>query len=174
MKRYREPGTYATGQGSELKSERSFGYQQETCSPDSEYPHGGPCLRPYLWTKLSFNGRSTRYFRSLLDTGADRCGFPLEVGIGLGIVNASDRPDAAISGAGHNNIPAFRRDVEIEAKDLDTWSLVASFTPSLDGAGLGVLGGIGFFDRFQVRFDMRSGLFHVTASGRTGSSANPL
>ena len=42
------------------------------------------------------------------------------------------------------------------------------FTSALEGAGIGLLGQNGFFDRFRVTFDLPRGLFVISPTRRRG------
>jgi hypothetical protein len=144
-------------------AERSFHYQKHVGSPDSKHPLGRPCLRPYLHTEFGLNGLKSPIFPALVDTGADRCYFPLAYARLIGLIEDSDDPQGFTTGAGDDNIPTFYRDVLVNVEDLcPPWTIRAAFSARFDRLKSGVLGGLGFFDRFAVRFDMPSGIFHVT------------
>jgi hypothetical protein len=151
-------------------SEHTFRYQQHLCAPDIEHPQGRPCLRPVLRTEIGWNGVKTPVFSSLLDTGADRCFFPLQYGKRIGLIADSDEHDGLAAGAGDDNISTFYRTVIINVEDIETWTMTAAFSAKFDRMKMGVLGGLGFFDRFQVRFDMANGLFHIATPGKRPST----
>jgi hypothetical protein len=153
-------------------AEVSFSYKTVDFPPDRSFPDGRRYRRPVVKTILgSGKNRSSNFF-SILDSGADLCSFPLQFGIQIGVITDPElgNHDGITMGAGSSNMPTFYRDITLAVEHLGAWGIKASFTAEADARGFGLLGGMGFFDRFPVRFDMPSGLFHVTIPDQSPST----
>lgn len=101
-----------------------------------------------------------------LDTGADRCVFPLSLveSLGLDVTRMPRDQMFGATGRGgiyyadvHVSVP-FRIGQRRYALSVDTR---AGFVAGLDAQGIGLLGQVGFFDRYAVSFDQPRGHFTI-------------
>jgi hypothetical protein len=61
-------------------------------------------------------------------------------------------PLEMVSGVGGSAVPAHFFNIEIDLQGAVRFPVYAGFTEGLESAGKGLLGQIGFFDRFNVQF----------------------
>jgi hypothetical protein len=95
-----------------------------------------------------------------VDCGADNCAFPLSFTKALGL-DPLAAPHEGTSGVGSYNVPTYFWNLEIDLQGLTRFPVFAGFTPGLDQLGLGLLGQSGFFDRFNISFNLRQGIFEI-------------
>lgn len=95
-----------------------------------------------------------------MDSGADHCTFPLSFALQLGL-DPLTKLASDTMGVGNGAVPTFYWPVKIEFPNVASFDVYAGFTMGLENVGLGLLGQCGFFDRVNVSFHHRSGLFAV-------------
>ncbi|OHA15357.1 MAG: hypothetical protein A2825_03155 [Candidatus Taylorbacteria bacterium RIFCSPHIGHO2_01_FULL_43_120] len=99
-------------------------------------------VRPIIPVSISYSDKSVGYF-AMVDSGADICIFPSEIGeiIGIDIQNGRKGYVGGITEG--EKQPYFIHDVTI---DVGGWKydIEAAFMPTLSKLGHGVLGQIGF------------------------------
>lgn len=107
-------------------------------------------------------GASVRYF-ALVDSGADMCILPGELAELIGIdIAAGERFTVSGVVAGATR-PYYMHQVEVDVGGARKVTLVG-FMPELSGNGYGLLGQVGFFDRFQfVKFSHALGAIELGA-----------
>ena len=119
---------------------------------------------PYLSTFLSHGSRHLGFlFSSIVDSGADRCIFPLTFGerIGLDMKKAERRISRGLGGG--DVIYFHRVTVRVSIQD-QSWQFdcEAGFATSLNEMGIGFLGRQGFFELFEeVAFNERKREFRL-------------
>jgi len=107
-------------------------------------------IRPVITIELAHNGQSIRY-EALVDSGADICIFPAELGeiLELDISNGEAHEVAGITGQ--------KEYYYIHPVTLivggHRFNIEAGFMPNFPRYGYGVVGQLGFFEHFIVRFD---------------------
>jgi hypothetical protein len=108
------------------------------------------------------NGQSTFSCYAIVDSGADYCAFPLPFVSPLGLDPLHAAVDQCV-GVGGYGVPTYFWDVVIHLIGTEeSFPTKVGFTEGLNHLGMGLLGQEGFFNRFQVSFDLcRSGLFHI-------------
>ena len=111
-------------------------------------------LRPVIPIELQHQGNSVRY-EVLVDSGADICMVPAELGELLGISLRKGKKGivGGITGGGQEY---FVHEITIR---VGGWaqSVEIGFMPSMPPVGYGVVGQKGFFDLWKVIFDGRRG-----------------
>ena len=137
-----------------------FNYEVRDIPPTTAFPDGQRVLTPMLHGKVSVQQGQGVLCRLCLDTGADRCTFPLSFAGRLGL-NQAAMPEGVNRGSTGTS-PVYYAEVDIEIPYLHNgrryrWNLktVAGFVAGMDAQGFGVLGQIGFFDEFCVTFNQR-------------------
>lgn len=106
--------------------------------------------RPIVKLSLLGNSRTLTCF-AMIDSGADHCIFPRSFMQSLGI-DPLQAPAEMTFGVGTMGVPTHFADVNIDLQGLIRFPVYAGFTTGLDPMGLGLLGQIGFFDRFNLGF----------------------
>ena len=61
-------------------------------------------------------------------------------------------PTEMIAGVGSTNIPTHYTDATLDLQGIIQYRAYVGFTTGLEQLGLGLLGQVGFFDRFRVHF----------------------
>ena len=110
-------------------------------------------LRPIIPIELLHKGNVLRY-EVLVDSGADACIFPAEIGELLGIDVASGKKDSV---TGITGVPQtyYLHPLSIRIGVL-AYVIEAGFLPHMADLGCGVVGQRGFFDLFRVVFDLQN------------------
>ena len=134
-------------------------YSLFPCPPNPSFPAGYSVKRPILRLDLR-NGDARLPCYAIVDSGADHCTFPLSFALQLGL-DPLTRPSSGTSGVGHGPVPTFYWPVRIEFPGVASLEVYAGFTTGLESVGLGLLGQFGFFDRVNVSFQHRAGIFAV-------------
>jgi hypothetical protein len=84
--------------------------------------------------------------------------FPSVFATQIGLDFTSGRP-YLFSGAGSRGQLAYFFDLEIEIAGVLKYQLPVGFTQAMDASRVGLLGQNGFFDRFDVSFQLRDRKF---------------
>ena len=87
----------------------------------------------------------------MIDSGADHCVFPRSFMKSLGI-DPLTAPVEMTSGVGTEGVPTHFANITIDLQGLIRFPVLAGFTSGLDPLALGLLGQVGFFDRFNLGF----------------------
>jgi hypothetical protein len=110
-------------------------------------------LRPVIEIRVKNKERSIRY-EVLVDSGADICLFDSEIGKAIGIEIEKGKP-REVMGVGGKYSLYYLHPVTIE---VGGWSYEseAGFMPKVGSlaAPYGIVGQIGFFENFVVKFDL--------------------
>ena len=96
---------------------------------------------------------------ALVDSGADLCLFHSDIGklIGIDVESGSELAFQGVSGA---KATAYLHRVRLTVRDMDSISLDVGFT-NLMAVGTGLLGQQGFFEQFQISFNLNEKLFEI-------------
>lgn len=107
-------------------------------------------LRPIIPVAVEHEGR-VLFYEVLVDSGADLCIFDAEIGEALGIdVERGARQDVAgLTGVSE---PYFMHEVTLRVGGHPHRTKVG-FMSSMGRYGHGIVGQLGFFDRYIVKFD---------------------
>jgi hypothetical protein len=88
---------------------------------------------------------------AMIDSGADYCVFPRSFMLSLGI-DPLTSPMEMTAGVGTEGVPTHFANISIDLQGLIRFPVLAGFTAGLDPLALGLLGQVGFFDRFNLEF----------------------
>ena len=119
---------------------------------------GKPFHRPYLIVRL-LNGDRHKDVISLVDSGADVCLFHSDIGRMLGI-EIEAATELAFQGVSGVREVAYLHRVDLVVRGLSSITLDVGFTNSM-AVGTGLLGQRGFFEQFQINFELSQKLFEV-------------
>ena len=119
-----------------------------------------PFQRPYLIVSLINVGRRKDVI-SLVDSGADLCLFHADIGRMIGIAIEA-APKLAFQGVSGAQEVAYLHRVDLVVKRLSAITLEGGFTDSM-AVGTGLLGQRGFFEQFDINFQLDQRSFEVTS-----------
>lgn len=114
---------------------------------------GKGLIRPVIPVVISYKNIKIPY-RVLVDSGADFSLFDVEVARLLGIpLESGEKSDAfGISGSG-NTIYIHTLTLKVGNVPL---KIKAGFLQNMTQVGYGIVGQVGFFDKFEVKFDYQN------------------
>lgn len=141
---------------------------------DSEvFPPGTTLYVPSMKVELINKHRKVSTV-ALLDTGAMTCVFPISYGEQLGL-NPSNLPRCTIGGFG-GSAPAAYAKVSLDFGGIWRVRTLVGFSEAMEELGYGVLGGLGFFEKFHMLFayDARSVILTTNLKPRTKKHADEL
>jgi hypothetical protein len=118
-----------------------------------------PFRRPYLIVRL-LSGSKHKDVISLVDSGADVCLFHSDIGRMLGI-EIEAAPELAFQGVSGVREVAYLHRVRLAVRGLSAITLDVGFTKSM-AVGTGLLGERGFFEQFEINFQLNQKFFEVT------------
>lgn len=127
--------------------------------PSPAFPKGRVVSRPILALTL-INGIHKLSCYAIVDSGADHCAFPLSFIRPLRLDPLRAGLDAT-SGLGSYNVPTYFWNITIDLHGKAQFGVYAGFTEGLNQWGVRLLGQSGFFDRFNVAFNHRNGIFEL-------------
>lgn len=132
----------------------SFRYTQ---LPNPRIP-SRPFYRPYVIIRLTHANKNKNVI-SLIDSGADLCLFHSVIGrmVGIDVEAGSELPFEGVSGA---RAAAYLHRVSLTVRGLSSIDINVGFTDSM-AVGTGLLGQQGFFEHFQIRFQLAKGSFEI-------------
>jgi hypothetical protein len=116
----------------------------------SREPNKPPARPPYIPIRILHNNKF-QDLMCLVDSGADLCLFPSKIGEILGIDVHSGRIEE-IGGIAEIGIAAYIHPVRLIVRGLSGVDVEAGFTESR-GIRAGILGQMGFFDKFRITFE---------------------
>ena len=116
--------------------------------PYKRYPED--IIRPVIAIELANAGKTIRY-EVLVDSGADICIFPAEIGeiLDLDILSGASHEVAGITG---QKECYYLHEVTLIVGG-HRFYISAGFMPNFPRYSYGVVGQVGFFNNFVVRFD---------------------
>jgi hypothetical protein len=116
----------------------------------SREPGKPSARRPYIPIRI-LHGNKFQDLMCLVDSGADLCLFPAKIGELLAIDIESGRTEQ-IGGIAEAPIVAYIHTVRLIVRGLSGVDVEAGFTES-KGIRAGILGQIGFFDKYKITFE---------------------
>lgn len=137
----------------------SYPYITSTIEPSAAFPYGQTIPRALIEVALQNADKRIEPFYALIDSGSDYCLFPADFAPLLGL-NLIVMPGVTGYGLGDDSDMRFAP-LELEIGGLGKWEVYAAFSTLWNGRGMGLIGHLGFFDRFRVRFDWRRKVFDV-------------
>lgn len=144
-------------------------YQHVQIPRSRDFPIGCIRKRPFLRVTLR-NGPQHRSFFALVDSGADCCAFPVSLGKSLGLIGSGDDDFQAVMGMQDGEVGCCYRRVMLQLDGVEPYEIFALFNPRLDVEQMSILWQDGFFDHFQVLFNLPANQFCVIVpdQGRGG------
>ncbi len=110
-------------------------------------------LRPVIPVEIIYNSRRVIY-EVLIDSGADKCIVDARVGKFLGI-QIEEGKEEKVSGITGVEETYFTHSVFLKVGDVE-YETTVGFLQGIAEMGYGVVGQIGFFDKFKVSFNYRN------------------
>lgn len=112
--------------------------------------YGLGIIRPVIPVEIKSGEKKVRY-EALIDSGADECIFDAQLAeiLGIKLRKGERRIVGGITGVEQ---PYYLHPVTFSVGDSEI-DLKIGFMPNMPDFGYGVLGQIGFFENFVVRFD---------------------
>lgn len=103
-------------------------------------------VRPIIPVEIQ-NKRAVLTYEALIDSGADWCAFPYELGeyLGLDVEKGELKRFQGVTGEG----VGFRHQIQVSIRSIRL-NISCVFSRSLSDGGYGILGQEGFFDHFRV------------------------
>ncbi|MBI2611713.1 hypothetical protein HYW54_03135 [Candidatus Gottesmanbacteria bacterium] len=133
-----------------------FAYKKIPIFPHSSYL-GISVLRPIIPAIISYGGNSLKY-DVLIDSGADFCILPAEIGeyLGIDIKSRTKQEFGGIQEQGKTRAVAYMHEVILNIGGYD-YKTTVGFSYDIAKMGYGILGQKGFFNLFKIQFDYRKG-----------------
>jgi len=125
-------------------------YRKFPAQPTEPFPRRASVSRPVVPIAL-INGSLHVRNLALIDSGADYCIFHAEIGEQIGLQIESGKC-LSFFGTGGQEQSAFFHDIKLEVGGHEI-SCFAGFSRDLLSLPYGILGQIGFFDKFKITFD---------------------
>ena len=138
----------------------SIPYTRFKIDSSPAFANGRVASRPLLRIKLA-HGAQVLSCYAIVDSGADQCVFPRSFMASLGI-DPLAAPLESMIGVSGTATPTHFANVSLELGSARV-PIYAGFVTGLDAIGIGLLGQAGFFDRFNIHFRLRNGVFDVYA-----------
>jgi hypothetical protein len=110
-------------------------------------------FRPVIPIEITYKKTSVIY-EVLVDSGADYCIFSAQIGEALGI-NVKSGETKNIFGITGDRDSIFFHKVKLKVENL-IYEVEVGFMPNMPNMGYGVIGQIGFFDKFKVTFNYKN------------------
>lgn len=127
-----------------------YQYRKFPTKPSGAFPRRFSVSRPVIPIHL-INGQQRVGYLAIIDSGADYCVFDASIGELIGLTIESGKLDY-FGGISGKQLTAYFHDIRIEVggHKFDCW---AGFSRDIVGSDYGILGQLGFFSLFQIRFD---------------------
>lgn len=117
--------------------------------------------RPLIQIEV-FSGKNVIKFNALIDSGADKSLFNVEVAKLIGLDLEKAKPHSFVGIGGKQEIKAYLIDeVEIKVEGMDKKIKIPVGFINSDSVGL-LLGQEGFFDQYRIKFEKNHDTFELT------------
>lgn len=118
--------------------------------------------RPIIPIELEYKDKKTRIL-SLVDSGADVCIFPSEVGeyLGIDIESGKEVPVQGVVEGAKSSYYLHPMLLGVSGGG-DKYSSQVGFMPNLSKQGYGILGQLGFFENYKVILDLPNGKIYIS------------
>ena len=125
-------------------------YRKFPAQSTEPFPRRTSVSRPVVPIALINGSQRVRYL-ALIDSGADYCIFHAEVGEQIGLQIESGKR-LSFFGSGGQEQFAFFHEIKLEIGGHEV-TCFAGFSHELQTLPYGILGQVGFFDKFKIAFD---------------------
>ena len=140
-----------------------FPYFSLPLPADEAHPQGSIAHRPLAFATITgSNGSSTRCI-VMSDSGADACLFPLSLEIDLKL-DILGLPKGLTGGVGSSANTTCWDTIAVDLGHGIAFSVYSGFSKGMDQMGLGLLGQVGFFDRYRVEFLLSRKVFTIESA----------
>ena len=128
-----------------------YDYLKFNAKPSEALPRRFSVSRPVVPIQL-IKGQDKIKCLAIIDSGADYCVFHASLGEVIGLTIESGKLDHFSGVPGQQQLAAYFHDIEIEVGGykFDCW---AGFSRDIEALPYGILGQLGFFSLFDIRFD---------------------
>lgn len=128
-----------------------YNYRKFNTKPSDAFPRRFSVSRPVIPIQLIKGQDRVKCF-AMIDSGADYCVFHASIGEVIGLTIESGKLDHFGGISGQKQLTAYFHDIRIETggHEFDCW---AGFSRDIEALPCGILGQVGFFSLFDVRFD---------------------
>lgn len=130
-----------------------YDYLKFNIKPSKAFPRRFSISRPVVPIQL-IRGQDKIKCLAIIDSGADYCVFHASLGEVIGLTIESGKLDhfGGISGQQQQQLTAYFHNIQIEVGgyEFDCW---AGFSRDIEALPYGILGQLGFFSLFDIRFD---------------------
>jgi hypothetical protein len=137
-----------------------FRYTENVLDPSEPFPRGLIVRRPLLVVKLVAATGISHDCLVCPDTGSDHCVFPLSFARIMGLDPATLKSNRAIGVGNDANVMHYEL-ITIKMDFGLGFEAYVGFTDGLDEIGYGLLGQVGFFDKYTVLFDYSASEFCI-------------
>ena len=137
-------------------------YRKFPAQPTEPFPRRTSVSRPVIPIAM-INGSQRVRNLALIDSGADYCIFHAALGEQIGLQIESGKR-LAFYGTGGQEQSAFFHDIKLEVGGHEI-SCFAGFSRELESLPYGILGQIGFFDKFKITFDYEKDKIELQSIG---------
>jgi len=120
---------------------------------------GNSTIRPVIPVRLTYKNISVEH-NVLIDSGADFCLISYDVAEVLKIPVESGIKSTAQGITGNDN-PIYIHQITLKV-GTTTVRVKAGFLKNMNNVGYGIVGQVGFFDKFEVKFDYQNKEIELT------------
>ena len=125
-------------------------YRKFPANPVDPFPRRATISRPVIPIAIKYGSQHVRNL-ALIDSGADYCIFHADLGEQIGIQVESGKR-LPFHGTGGQEQIAYFHDIKLEVGGYEI-PCYAGFSRDFLSMPYGILGQIGFFDKFKITFD---------------------
>jgi len=128
-----------------------YDYRKYDNGPSEAFPRRSSASRPVIPIQLIKEQHRQKCF-AMIDSGADYCIFQASLGEIIGLTIESGKLDYFGGISGQGQLTAYFHDIQIGVGgyEFDCW---AGFSRDIEALPCGILGQLGFFSLFNIRFD---------------------
>lgn len=128
-----------------------YDYRKFDFEPSEAFPRRFSVSRPIISIQL-ISGQNKQGCYAMIDSGADNCIFQASLGEIIGLTIESGKIDHFGGVSGKEQLTAYFHDIQIEVGGhrFNCW---AGFSRDIEDLPCGILGQVGFFSLFDIRFD---------------------
>jgi len=140
-----------------------FTFRKFPVRESQAFPGKNSVLRPVIPVTLIHPNHPEKRvtLHCAIDSGSDHCLFPTSIATVLGLYRVESGPTWVWAGAEDTTLVAYLHSIILEIEGHQ-WECSALFSHGVNHAPYGILGLEGFFDRFNIQIDYKSGTMDIT------------